>query len=159
MPFSEHDPFLRRTIELALGGVRDEKGGPFGAVIVKDGRVLAEGCNRVTSTNDPSAHAEIVAIRAACAALGHYELSGCTIYASCEPCPMCLTAIQWARLDRVVYTSTREDAAAAGFDDARFYRELEKSPEERDLPSEHLRLDGDSAPFDAWRAKEDRADY
>jgi len=154
-----HDPHLRRAIELALTGVREDQGGPFGAVVVEGDRIVGEGCNRVTSTGDPTAHAEIVAIRAACAALGRYELSGCTIYASCEPCPMCLAAIHWARLDRLVYTSTREDAAAAGFDDAHFYRELAKTPAERELPSEHVRLDGDGAPFDAWRAKDDRLAY
>lgn len=151
--------YLQRAIELALEGVRKGDGGPFGAVVVLGDQIVGEGQNRVTSTIDPTAHAEVVAIRDACTRLDRHELKGCTIYASCEPCPMCLAAIHWARLDRLVYTSTREDAAAAGFDDAHFYEQLAKRPEERELPSRHIRLTGDDAPFEAWRAKQDRIPY
>jgi guanine deaminase len=150
---------LRRAVELALEGVRAGRGGPFGAVVALDGAIVGEGCNRVTSTNDPTAHAEVVAIRAACARLGRHELSGCTLYASCEPCPMCLAAIHWARLERLVFAAGREDAAAAGFDDAAFYRELALPPEQRALCAERLRVDGDGEPFRAWLAKPDRVPY
>ena len=150
---------MRRAIELATLGVRGNCGGPFGAVVVKDGLIIAEGENRVTSSGDPTAHAEVVAIRAACAKLGTFSLEGFEIYASCEPCPMCLGAIEWARLDRLHYAATRHDAACAGFDDERLYVELAKAPAERKLPTCRLLEEESSAPFDAWTAKEDRTAY
>src|SRR5262249_17723277 len=116
--------FMRRAIELSLEQARSGAGGPFGAVIVRDGRIIAEGANRVTPSHDPTAHAEIVAIRNACAALHDFSLAGCEIYTSCEPCPMCLAAIYWARLDRIHYANDRADAAGIGFDDAFLYEEI-----------------------------------
>src|SRR6266404_1774250 len=118
--------FMRRAVELSRERMRQNAGGPFGAVIVKAGEILAEGWNKVTSTNDPTAHAEVSAIRAACARLGTFSLAGCDIYTSCEPCPMCLAAIYWARLDRIYFANSREDAAAIGFDDALIYHEVAK---------------------------------
>jgi tRNA(Arg) A34 adenosine deaminase TadA len=119
--------FMRRAIALAQNGVDQNHGGPFGCVIAKDGQIVGEGCNRVTSTNDPTAHAEIVAIREACKNMDSFQLDGCVIYTSCEPCPMCLGAIYWARPAGMFFAATREDAAAAGFDDELFYDELEKT--------------------------------
>src|SRR6476660_6650984 len=118
--------FMMRAVELARQGVDANAGGPFGCVIVKDGRIVGEGSNRVTSTNDPTAHAEVVAIRDACTNLGTFQLDGCTIYTSCEPCPMCLCAIFWSRPAAIFFAGTRTDAAGAGFDDEAFYQELEK---------------------------------
>src|ERR1700755_1901708 len=120
----DHIVFMRRAIELAQNGVDNNQGGPFGCVIAKDGRVVGEGCNEVTSTNDPTAHAEIMAIRDACRRLGDYQLTDCDVYTSCEPCPMCLGALYWARPNRIVYAAGREDAAEAGFDDAFIYKEI-----------------------------------
>lgn len=160
MAAPDPDPELMdEAIALALDGVRRGEGGPFGAVVVRDGRVVGRGNNRVTSSNDPTAHAEVVAIREACAALGSFSLAGCELYTSCEPCPMCLGAIAWARLDRVVYAGTRADAAAAGFDDAEFYDEVCRPIDERRLPMVPLGRAGALAAFDAWRAKADRVDY
>src|SRR5258706_6065734 len=123
------NPYMARAIELAIENVRSGRGGPFGAVIVKDDRILATGANQVTSTNDPTAHAEVVAIRAACAALGTFQLDGCDIYTTCEPCPMCFGAIYWARPRCVYYGATAADAAAAGFDDAFIYSQLALGPQ------------------------------
>ena len=150
---------MQQAIDLALQGLRTNEGGPFGAVVVRDGAVLAAACNRVTGTNDPTAHAEVVAIRAACAALGTFELSGCEIYASCEPCPMCLGAIHWARIGRVFYACTRDDASRAGFDDALLYEELARPPSERRRKLEPLMRDEGLAAFRAWLAKPDRTAY
>lgn len=153
------DPaLLRRAIELAVANVA-RGGGPFAALVVKDGRVIAEGANRVTLANDPTAHAEVEAIRAACTALGTFQLTGCDLYASCEPCPMCLGAIYWARPERVFYAATAADAAQAGFDDAFIYRQLPVPPAERAIPMLNLLRDEAAAPFAAWRAKTDRTDY
>ena len=154
-----HDTFMRHALAIAEANVRAGRGGPFGAVVVQGGAIVGEGANEVTSLNDPTAHAEIAAIRAACRALGTFRLEGCAIYASCEPCPMCLTAIYWARLDRIFYATTRADAARAGFDDHRFYDELSRPPGERGLPAEQLDLRGAQAPFEAWQAKADRIPY
>src|SRR5580658_8553971 len=118
------NPFMARAIELSIENVRSGQGGPFGAVVVKDGKLIAEGSNCVTSTNDPTAHAEIVAIREACKKLGFFELAGCEIYTSCEPCPMCMGAIYWARPDRVYFGNTAADAANVGFDDSFIYDEM-----------------------------------
>jgi tRNA(Arg) A34 adenosine deaminase TadA len=150
---------MQRAIDLALEGVRKNEGGPFGAVITREGEILASGANRVTSANDPTAHAEIVAIRAACAKLGSFRLDGCELFASCEPCPMCLAAAHWARMSRVHYACTRDDAARAGFDDARLYEELARPRAERKLPLEPLMRDEGLATFRAWLDKADRKPY
>ena len=152
------DDFMRRAIALSHAMVK-AGGGPFGAVIVKDGAILAEGANRVTSANDPTAHAEIVAIREACAKLGRFSLAGCEIYTSCEPCPMCLAAIYWARLDRVYYANGRSDAAAIGFDDERLYREIPLPIDARSLPMTRLLADEARTAFDAWTRHPDKLRY
>lgn len=154
----EHDYFMRQAIALAVENVKNG-GGPFGAVIVKDGRVVATGVNRVVPNNDPTAHAEVNAIRAACVKLGTFNLSGCVLYTSCEPCPMCLGAIYWAHLDKIYYGATQYDAAAVGFDDSFIYRELELKPAERNKPVENILHNEALAPFDAWRSKADKVEY
>lgn len=151
--------WLRRAIELSRLGMDGDCGGPFGAVIVRDGAVLAEGSNQVTSDNDPTAHAEVVAIRRACASVGDFSLAGAVLYTSCEPCPMCLAAAYWARVDRVVFAAHRDDAAAAGFDDAHIYRELALAPDQRTLPMVALLRDEANAVFAVWNEKEDRIAY
>ncbi len=155
----EDTHFLHAAIEEARQGMHRREGGPFGCVIVKDGRIVARGNNRVTGTNDPTAHAEVVAIRAACAALGDFQLTGCTLYTSCEPCPMCLGAIYWARPDRVVFAATRQDAAAAGFDDSLIYDELPLPMEQRRIPTVQLLRDTARTVFAEWTAKTDRTPY
>jgi len=129
-----HEEFMKMAIRLARKNVESGKGGPFGAVIVKDGEVVASAMNEVTSSDDPTAHAEVVAIRRACSELGTYQLEGCDSYSSCEPCPMCLGAIYWARPDKVYYAGTRKDAAASGFDDDFIYEEITLSPDKRKIP-------------------------
>jgi len=151
--------FLRQAIRLARHGVEEGRGGPFGCVIVRDGQVVGRGSNEVTSTNDPTAHAEIVAIRDACRQLGHYQLTDCTLYASCEPCPMCLGAIYWARPTRVVYAATRQQAAAAGFDDEFIYREFEVPQGERKIVFELSADKGAEEVFDLWRERGDKSLY
>lgn len=153
------EPFLRRAIELARAGVAADLGGPFGALVVRDGEILAEGENRVLASHDPTAHAEIVALRAAARRLGTHELQGCTLYTSCEPCPMCLGAAWWARVERIVFAATRHDAAAAGFDDAAIYAELTRPLAARVLPIAHVPHPQGRGPFDDWRAKADRIPY
>lgn len=149
---------MRRAIELALQSVA-RGGGPFGAVIVRAGAVLAEGSNAVTHDNDPTAHAEIVAIRAACKSIGNFALTGCTVYASCEPCPMCLGALYWSRVDRLVFACTRADAAEAGFDDERIYRELAMPFAQRELlTAQSMRAEG-LAAFRAWASSPSRREY
>jgi tRNA(Arg) A34 adenosine deaminase TadA len=150
---------LRAAIDLARRHMEAGHGGPFGAVIVHEGRLVAEGWNQVTSTPDPTAHAEIVAIRQAAVRLGRFSLAGGTLYTSCEPCPMCLAAAYWARLDRVVYAATREDAAAIGFDDARLYEELVRPVGERQLPMQQALRDEALTVFQAWTRKADRIAY
>lgn len=151
--------YLRMAIGLAQQGMEAGAGGPFGAVVAKDGRVLGRGCNCVTSTCDPTAHAEVLAIREACAALGSHRLDGAVIYASCEPCPMCLAAIYWARIDRIVYACDRADAAAIGFDDEFLYRELALPLTERRI-SIHQDLAAEGRPvMRAWLEKADRVPY
>lgn len=154
----EHDDFMRQAIALAVENVKND-GGPFGAVIVKDGRVVATGVNRVVPDNDPTAHAEVNAIRAACVKLGTFNLSGCVLYTSCEPCPMCLGAIYWAHIDKIYYGATQYDAAAVDFDDSFIYRELELEPAERNKPVENILHNEALAPFDAWRSKADKVEY
>jgi guanine deaminase len=151
--------FMRRALALAHESALDGKGGPFGAVITCEGRVVAEGQNQVTSTWDPTAHAEIVAIRRACAALERFELRGCEIYASCEPCPMCLAAIYWARLDRVYYANERADAARIGFDDEHLYREVALSPGARALPMIRMMAEPAREAFEAWMSNPGRIRY
>ena len=149
---------MRRAIALAMNNVR-EGGGPFAALVVKDGLVVAEGANRVTASNDPTAHAEVMAIRSACQALETFQLTGCDLYTTCEPCPMCLGAIYWARPDRVFYASGKQDAAGAGFDDAFIYEEIELAPRDRKIPMSQLLSNEAAAVFAAWDANPDRKDY
>jgi tRNA(Arg) A34 adenosine deaminase TadA len=151
--------FMQRAIDLAIENVQARRGGPFGAVVVRDGQILAEGTNLVTSTLDPTAHAEITAIRNACRAAATFQLDGCEIYTSCEPCPMCLGAIYWARPARVYYACTAEDAAAAGFDDAFIYRQLQVPPGGRAIPMQALMRDEAQAAFEVWRKLDGRVAY
>ena len=151
--------FMRRAIALSRERMEAGGGGPFGAVVVRDGQIVGEGWNRVTSTNDPTAHAEIVAIRAACQALASFSLEGCEIYTSCEPCPMCLTAIYWARLARIYYGNDRMAAAQIGFDDALLYREVALPVEARLIPAVRLLADEAHEAFLAWERKPDKIRY
>ena len=151
--------FMRMAIELAAANVLSGKGGPFGAVIVKDGEVVATGANQVTATNDPTAHAEVTAIRNAAQKLGSFELRGCTIYSSCEPCPMCLGAILWARCEALYFGSTAADAAAAGFDDSAFYDEVRRDVTERKLKTENILRSEAEKSFEAWAEYEKRVEY
>jgi len=151
--------FMKIAISLAVENIRSGKGGPFGAVIVKDGKVIARGANLVTSTNDPTAHAEIVAIREACRALDSFQLEGCDLYASCEPCPMCLGAIYWARPDRLYFAASKEDASTAGFDDSFIYKEIPKQIHERSIPTEQIKPNTTQSPFEAWNSKQDKVEY
>ncbi len=151
--------FMRRAIALSREGMEGGKGGPFGAVIVQGDRIVAEGVNQVTSALDPTAHAEIVAIRAACAALGRFDLRGCDVYTSCEPCPMCLAALYWARVDRIFYANDRAEAARIGFDDALIYREVALPPDGRLIPMTRLLADEAREAFTEWSRKPDRVPY
>jgi guanine deaminase len=151
--------FMQQAIALATESVTSGRGGPFGAVIVCSGEVLAAGSNLVTATNDPTAHAEVVVIRNACTKLGSFSLKGCEIYTSCEPCPMCLAAIYWARMDAIYYASTAADAAAAGFDDAFLYDEMKLPIERRSIPTINLLRDQAISSFNAWREFAGRIDY
>jgi guanine deaminase len=151
--------FLRRAIALATENVLSGNGGPFGAVIVRDGIVVGEGANSVTATYDPTAHGEVNAIRAACRSLGVFTLAGCELYTSCEPCPMCLAASYWARLDAIYYGCSAADAARAGFDDAFLYAEMQKDPASRALPAVQLLSDEAWASFDAWMASPIKIEY
>jgi len=150
---------MRAAIALADEGMNTGRGGPFGCVIVRKGAIVARGNNRVTSTNDPTAHAEVTAIREACAALGTFLLEDCELYSSCEPCPMCLAAIYWARIPRVYYGNTRADAAAIGFDDDFIYRQIPLPPEQRALAMQPLLRAEAQATFKGWAAKPDKARY
>lgn len=149
---------MREAIRLSVRNV-DEGGGPFGAVIAKDGEIVATGVNRVTADHDPTSHAEVNAIRAASARLGTFDLSGCEIYTSCEPCPMCLGAIYWAHLDRMFYGNTKQDAAAVGFDDAFIYKELELRPEDRRLQTFPMLHDEAVIAFLKWKDSPDKTEY
>ena len=150
---------MRRAIALSLEMMRSGKGGPFGAVVAKDGKIVAEGFNRVTSTNDPTAHAEVVAIRRACEALETFDLTGCDIYTSCEPCPMCLSAIYWARCSRIFYANDREDAAKVGFRDDFLYREIPLPLDRRSIPTTRLLAAEGFEAFAEWETKSDRIEY
>jgi tRNA(Arg) A34 adenosine deaminase TadA len=150
---------MRRAIALALENVRTARGGPFAALVAKHGSVIGEGANSVTATNDPTAHAEIVAIRAACRALGTFQLNDCELYTTCEPCPMCLGAIYWARPARVFYGGVAADAANAGFDDAFIYEELRRPPESRRIPMTQLMREESLAIFAAWKQQANKTPY
>ncbi|KAA2256078.1 nucleoside deaminase [Solihabitans fulvus] len=150
--------WLLESIRLATANVT-AGGGPFGAVIIKDGKVIATGTNQVTPTLDPTAHAEVVAIRAACQELGDFKLTGCVLVSSCEPCPLCLSAALWARVDRVVFAADRDDAAAAGFDDREFYDLFARPRETWPVSVQRVSTGEDNAPFNAWVASTDRVDY
>jgi guanine deaminase len=150
--------FLRQAIEMAVDNVR-RGGGPFGALVVKDGVVIAAGANQVTRTNDPTAHAEIVAIREACRVLGHFQLTGCDVYSSCEPCPMCLGALYWARPAHIFFAATKDEAAAAGFDDSFIYQEIQGSLSARSIPTLHVVEESTQRPFEEWLGKNDKTTY
>ncbi len=155
----DHSYFLKRAIQLAEEGMDKGDGGPFGAVIVKDGEIIAEASNNVTSFNDPTAHAEVVAIRKACEELKSFQLEGCILYTSCEPCPMCLGAIYWARPEKVYYALNRQDAAKIGFDDQFVYDEIGREMNERKIPFINMMREEGLPVFQKWEAKEDRIDY
>jgi len=155
----QHEAFMRTAIELSVQNVSECIGGPFGAVIVKDGKVVAKSANKVTSTNDPTAHAEVSAIRLACTTLNTYDLSGCVIYTSCEPCPMCLGAIYWSRIETIYYANTKADAAHVGFDDKFIYEELDKPMEQRTLPIVQMLRDEAMEAFKLWETSSMRIDY
>lgn len=160
LSISEFDEqkWLAEAVKLATANV-ERGGGPFGALIVRDGSVLATGTNQVTPSLDPTAHAEVVAIRAACQAIGDYKLDGCVLVTSCEPCPLCLSAALWARVGKVVYAADRHDAAKAGFDDREFYDLFSRPRETWPLPVGHLSLSDSFAPFEAWLSKPDKKAY
>ena len=151
--------FLRRAISLATQNVLEGKGGPFGAVIVREGKIVGEGANSVTTTNDPTAHGEVNAIRAAARALGTFDLAGCELYTSCEPCPMCLASAYWARIDAIYYGATAADAAKAGFDDAFLYDEMRKQHAERIIPSTQMLKEEAWASFKAWLESPNKIQY
>ena len=151
--------FMRRAISLAQNGIDSNAGGPFGAVVVKDGEIIGEGCNRVTSTNDPTAHAEVVAIRNACQKLDSFQLDDCVLYTSCEPCPMCLGAIYWARPSKIFYAATHSDAASVGFDDQFIYEEIEKDVNERQIKTVNLLREEGLKVFKNWENKADKTEY
>jgi tRNA(Arg) A34 adenosine deaminase TadA len=150
-PDNQDLDFIQRSIQLAAEHMRAKDGGPFGAILVRENKIISTGWNQVTSSNDPTAHAEIMAIRAAAARLGAFVLQGCVLYTSCEPCPMCLGAADWARVDRIVFAATRADAAGAGFDDEELYRELALPPASRRLPMQQILRDKAVAVFDEWK--------
>lgn len=153
------EKFMREAIRLSIENVRSGKGGPFGAVIVKDGEIIATGTNEVTGTNDPTAHAEVVAIRKACAKLKTFQLDGCEIYTSCEPCPMCLGAIYWARPSRLYYANTKKDAADIQFDDVFIYEEIDQEIVKRKLPTIQLLREEAQVAFDLWRTSTNKIEY
>jgi tRNA(Arg) A34 adenosine deaminase TadA len=150
--------FMLRAIELSISSAKDT-GGPFGCVIVKDDKIIAEGSNKVTFSNDPTAHAEIVAIREACKKLNTFNLSGCDLYASCEPCPMCLSAIYWSHVDNIFYANTREDAKKINFDDSLIYSEISKKNEDRKIPIKQMLRDEALKAFEIWNKKTDKIEY
>ncbi|HXU27314.1 MAG TPA: nucleoside deaminase [Bacteroidia bacterium] len=151
--------FMQEAIELSVNNVKSGKGGPFGAVVVKDGKIIARAANSVTSTNDPTAHAEVNAIREACKILNTHQLTGCEIYTSCEPCPMCLGAIYWARPDKVYYANTKLDAAAINFDDDFIYQEIAKPLDKREMKFIQLSREEALIAFDEWKKKTDKIEY
>lgn len=154
-----HEQFMREAIRMADEGMRGDRGGPFGCVVVRRGEIVARGNNRVTSTNDPTAHAEVTAIREACRALNTFQLNDCELYTSCEPCPMCLAAIYWARIPTVFFGNTRADAAAIGFDDDFIYQQIPLPPEQRMVKMQPLLRDAAQTTFRAWSEKPDKVRY
>ena len=150
--------FMIRAIELSINSANDT-GGPFGCVVVKDGKIIAEGSNKVTFSNDPTAHAEIVAIREACIKLNTFNLSGCDIYTSCEPCPMCLSAIYWSHIDNICYANTRADAKEINFDDSMIYSEFSKKIEDRKIPIKQMLREEALKAFEIWDKKKDKIEY
>lgn len=154
-----HNQFMQLAIDLALENVRQNRGGPFGAIIVKDNNIIATGANSVTATNDPTAHAEMVAIRNACLILGSFQLTGCTIYSSCEPCPMCLGAIYWARPEKLYFAASKNDAAAIDFDDAFIYQEIALPITERKLPTEQIMHQESLIAFQEWQQSQRAIKY
>jgi len=154
-----NNSFMARAIQLSIENVHSGRGGPFGAVIVRDGKIVAEGVNEVTSTNDPTAHAEVLAIRRACSKLRTFELKDCELYTSCEPCPMCLGAIYWARLSHLYFANTAADAAKIGFDDSFIYGELKQPPSQRRISTTQMMREEASAGFRAWMEKTDKTPY
>ena len=155
---SDDERFMQMAIDLSVENVKNG-GGPFGAVIVRDGEVVATGTNRVTANNDPTAHAEVSAIRSACAKIGNFKLEGCTCYSSCEPCPMCLSALYWAGVKRICYANTKRDAAAIDFDDSFIYDQLRLDYDRRSIHCEHFMRDEALAAFRKWDAKVDKNEY
>ncbi|MBX2903264.1 MAG: nucleoside deaminase [Chitinophagales bacterium] len=155
----EKEGMMKLAVDLSRHGMLHKKGGPFGAVIVKYGKIVGEGYNEVTSTNDPTAHAEVVAIRNACKTLNTFSLEDCEIYCSCEPCPMCLSAIYWARIGKVYYANTKSDAAAIGFSDAFIYQEFEKQPDERTVLAEKINMAEAHKVFEEWVQLEGKQPY
>ena len=150
---------MQRAIALATENVLSGAGGPFGAVVVRNGQIIATGVNLVTSTNDPTAHAEIMAIRAACKELGDFRLAGCVVYTSCEPCPMCLAALYWSRCDAIFYGNSAADASAAGFDDSLLYAEVSRPIDQRRIPMKRLLANQAMESFNTWRARVDKIEY
>ncbi|BAM02448.1 nucleoside deaminase [Phycisphaera mikurensis] len=155
---ADHGAWIERAIDLAVESVASG-GGPFGAVVTRGGEAVAEGFNRVTVAADPTAHGEVVAIRRAAERLGTHDLSGCVLYTSCEPCPMCVGAIAWARLDACYYAASAADAAAGGFDDQNFHEQVALPPAQREQPTRHLAADRAMRPFEAWAARAGRVEY
>ena len=155
----EKKAHMKQAIELALSNVNKNNGGPFGAVVVKDGKIIGKGANLVTSSNDPTAHAEIVAIREAAKNIGSFELQDCEIYTSCEPCPMCLGAIYWARIGKLYYAATKDDAAKADFDDSFIYKEFSLPKDQRSIPSMQLMRDDAVKVFEAWNENDEKTTY
>lgn len=155
----EHAQFLQQAVDLAAHGVTAGDGGPFGAVIVRSGEVIGQGWNQVIRTNDPTAHAEVVAVRQACERLGHFQLTDAIVYCSCEPCPMCLGTLYWARPAAVYFAATKADAEAVGFDDSFIYDEMERSPADRSLSFTHLEVPGAREIFGVWAQQPGRVDY
>jgi guanine deaminase len=156
---NQHHKFMQLAIALSKQNVTEGLGGPFGAVIVKDGEIVAASANTVTTTNDPTAHAEVAAIRIACEKLNTFSLEGCVIYASCEPCPMCLGAIYWARIDQLYYANTHKDAAFIGFDDHFIYKEIALAPDQRKLPTQQIMRDEALEAFSLWKESGNKTDY
>ena len=154
-----HKAFLQQAIDLAVENAKSGEGGPYGAVIVKDNQLIAASGNKVTSTLDPTAHAEVMAIRLACKKLNNFQLQGCILYSSCEPCPMCLGAIYWARLAKVYFACSRHDAAAANFDDSFIYDEISVLPHQRSIAMLHVNLSNAMQPFELWAKKSDKVLY
>ncbi len=150
--------FMKRAIELSIESV-NKGGGPFGCVIVKDEKIVSEGSNKVTSTNDPTAHGEIVAIRGACKKINNFTLSGCELYSTCEPCPMCLSAIYWSRIDKIYYANTRKDAQKIDFDDSLIYSELQKNLDKRKIPMIQMMRNEALKAFELWDKKTDKVKY